>query len=227
MAKQKDGTFTLAADLTSHRSFGKYIVHMYSGSSFVAGYTFEVEPPYADVRMQEKNLEIALYNADMYPSARAAVWSEENGQDDLTWYTLTKGSDGVYKVTVNPGLHKNAGRFIIHIYSGSTCLTGCIYEVPEIAVPTLTVSAGTDNKNKVIVSLDNGYGLENVRTAVWGKKNGQNDLKWYKLSSAGDGVFTVEIDLSTHNETGDFYFHTYADNNGRSVFLDGGAYILN
>ena len=229
MSKQNGGQFTLGINLVTHKSAGKYIVHIYSGSSFVAGCTVDVEPaalPYVDVRTQDNNLEICLYNAGWYPSARAAVWSEENGQDDLVWYDMMKGPDGAYKVTVNPALHNSTGRYIIHIYSGRTNVAGCITEVDVIALPFLEALAHPVDDNKVIVSLADAYGLKNVRTAVWGSKNGQNDMKWYELSDAGEGTFIAEIDLSAHKETGVFYFHTYADNNGKSGFIDGTAYVF-
>ena len=229
MAKKKDGKFTLGVNLAPHKSSGVFIIHIYSGSSFVAGCTVQVdpvEPPYVDVRTQKNNMEISLYNAGWYTSAKAAVWSKENGQDDLVWYTMKKGSDGVYKVTVNPGLHKSTGSYTIHIYSGSTYIAGCSTQVAEIEAPALKVTAKPDDKNKVIISLVNAYGLKNARTAVWGKKNGQNDIKWYTLADAGDGTFKAETDLSAHKETGEFYFHTYADNNGKTGFIDGAAYVF-
>ncbi len=139
---------------------------------------------------------------------------------------MTKGSDGTYKVTINPGLHKDPGRFIIHIYSERTNVAGCVTEVAEIEAPSLKVTADPDNNNKVIISMVKAYGLKNVRTAVWGNKNGQNDIKWYALSDTGDGSFKAVIDISAHKETGVFYFHTYADNNGKSGFIDGTAYVF-
>ena len=48
---------------------------------------------------------------------RVPVWSDKNGQDDLTWYHADKQSDGSYKVHVDTASHKgDAGTYSVHLY---------------------------------------------------------------------------------------------------------------
>lgn len=45
------------------------------------------------------------------------IWSEQNGQDDIIWYTAQLQSNGSYKVTVKPSEHKNeGGEYNVHVY---------------------------------------------------------------------------------------------------------------
>ena len=48
---------------------------------------------------------------------RVPIWSDKNGQDDLTWYHADKQSDGSYKVHVDKASHKgDAGTYAVHLY---------------------------------------------------------------------------------------------------------------
>ena len=48
---------------------------------------------------------------------RVPIWSDKNGQDDLTWYHADKQSDGSYKVHVDTASHKSdAGTYSVHLY---------------------------------------------------------------------------------------------------------------
>ncbi len=48
---------------------------------------------------------------------RVPIWSNKNGQDNLTWYHGDKQSDGSYKVHVDTSSHKgDTGSYSIHLY---------------------------------------------------------------------------------------------------------------
>ncbi|MGT2742030.1 SH3 domain-containing protein [Streptococcus plurextorum] len=50
-------------------------------------------------------------------TVQVPIWSDHNGQDDLTWYLARKESDGSYKVTVSIANHQNnRGLYHIHLY---------------------------------------------------------------------------------------------------------------
>ena len=56
-----------------------------------------------------------------------------------------------------------------------------------------------------------GNGAKNVRFAVWGEENGQNDKKWYSATKQSDGSWSAYVDLTTHREGGTYQVHTYVD----------------
>ena len=48
---------------------------------------------------------------------RVPIWSDKDGQDDLTWYHADKQSDGSYKVHVDTASHKgDTGTYSVHLY---------------------------------------------------------------------------------------------------------------
>lgn len=50
-------------------------------------------------------------------AVKVPIWSAQNDQDDIIWYTATKQSDSSYKVSVNINQHQNdRGQYHIHLY---------------------------------------------------------------------------------------------------------------
>ncbi len=65
-------------------------------------------------------------NETNYPNIYFAVWSEENGQDDLVWYTAEK-KDGSWVKLINLSLHTKDGNLLVHIYGGEDHATELLY----------------------------------------------------------------------------------------------------
>ena len=70
---------------------------------------------------------------------RVPIWSNKDGQDDLTWYHADKQSDGSYKVHVDKASHKgDAGTYSVHLYymldGKRTYITETTAKVPESQV---------------------------------------------------------------------------------------------
>lgn len=144
-----------------------------------------------------------------------AIWSEENGQDDLKWYTADNFSSGQSKVSFNLENHNNeAGNYNIHVYTtyvgGSR--SGKILDNTVISVQSPQIeqdSSGFNIYNIIKASSDS-----ELVTAVWSEENGQDDLKWYLTNS-----LETRIPLSNHKGTGQYHFHTYIRKNGNMTLL--------
>jgi len=62
---------------------------------------------------------ITVYNPKpVYQSMKAAVWSEEGGQDDLTWFPMSQ-ADGCWTVTVPMTALRHSGSCSVHVYHGT------------------------------------------------------------------------------------------------------------
>ena len=225
-----NGIFKTEIDLLAHKETGSFCVHVYGTvngtESFMDGKKLEltgidIPEPKLESELNGQDAVITLNQAQEYSSARAAIWSEINGQDDLVWYPMTGNADGSFKLEVNLGTHRSTGRFNIHVYSGNSYIAGTSLELETAEAPALHVEESEDAPFVVTVSVSNALGFKNVRAAVWGSKNYQNDIKWYELENAGDGLFRAEIDLSAHGEEGYYYVHVYGENAGAEVFVDG------
>ena len=159
---------------------------------------------------------------------RVPIWSDTNGQDDLTWYHADKQSDGSYKVHVDTASHKgDAGTYSVHLYymlnGKRTYITETKATVPESQVTgKLTINNQTSNGFDVIVTNVSGGGkiVQEVRVPIWSDKNGQDDLTWYHADEQSDGSYKVHVDTASHKgDAGTYSVHLYYMLNGKRTYI--------
>ena len=162
---------------------------------------------------------------------RVPVWSDKNGQDDLTWYHADKQSDGSYKVHVDTASHKgDAGTYSVHLYymlnGKRTYITETKATVPQATesqvTGKLTISNQTSNGFDVVVTNVSGGGKEvkEVRVPIWSDKNGQDDLTWYHADKQSDGSYKVHVDTASHKgDAGTYSVHLYYMLNGKRTYI--------
>lgn len=66
-----------------------------------------------------------------YDSLKAAVWSDSNGQDDQTWYTMSRRADGIWTAKVNFINFKGYGTATAHVYAGTEYLSAITFAIPK------------------------------------------------------------------------------------------------
>lgn len=150
---------------------------------------------------------------------RIPVWSDENGQDDLKWYTAIRQSDGSYSVLVDKKDHKNSsGRYQVHLYYTNTAgkTFGLAATTANLAVQTTgtIVAENIDTQNGTVTlrvrNVQASSAIASVKVPVWSDTEGQDDLKWYTAARQSDGSYTVEIDKKNHkNAAGLYHAHLY------------------
>ena len=162
---------------------------------------------------------------------RVPVWSDKNGQDDLTWYHADKQSDGSYKVHVDTASHKgDAGTYSVHLYymlnGKRTYITETKATVPQSVesqvTGKLTINNQTSNGFDVVVTNVSGGGKEvkEVRVPIWSDKNGQDDLTWYHADKQSDGTYKVHVDTASHKgDAGTYSVHLYYILNGKRTYI--------
>ena len=162
---------------------------------------------------------------------RVPVWSDKNGQDDLTWYHADKQSDGSYKVHVDTASHKgDAGTYSVHLYymldGKRTYITETKATVPQSVesqvTGKLTINNQTSNGFDVVVTNVSGGGKEvkEVRVPIWSDKNGQDDLTWYHADKQSDGSYKVHVDTASHKgDAGTYSVHLYYMLNGKRTYI--------
>ncbi|MDY3823798.1 MAG: GBS Bsp-like repeat-containing protein [Streptococcus sp.] len=144
-AKESNGTYRVTVDTKNHKSeTGQYHIHAYgqaSGSLQLQGLTtatYTVTPSQADAVKQPSVSVVAkgetafvatITNVpSSISSVKIPVWTNQNGQDDLVWYTANKQASGTYQVTVEARNHKSeTGQYHVHFYgqeSGRSQLVG-------------------------------------------------------------------------------------------------------
>lgn len=161
------------------------------------------------------------------------VWSANNGQDDLKWYTAVK-QNGQYVCTISLKDHGyDTGDYNIHAYgidsSGTqTFLKNITLNVPQMTASSVAVTESDSDSFTITVSGINApNGVNRILIPVWSDVDGQDDLVWYTAQKSGD-TYSVKVKVSDHNDdTGQYHIHVYGvDNNGRTQGL-GSTYYYN
>ena len=146
------------------------------------------------------------------------TWSENNGQDDLIWYTANR-SGNTYTIEVKTSNHKNdSGKYHTDIYAydsegkvSKVELTATVpgaNEAPVISNAKITNVSRSGYTVTCTVTDDNA--VDRVLMPTWSENNGQDDLIWYTANRSGN-TYTIEVDMMNHNyDTGKINTDIYA-----------------
>ncbi|HFI0150465.1 TPA: GBS Bsp-like repeat-containing protein [Streptococcus suis] len=166
------------------------------------------EPKRISTQQTGATLSIFFDQIEQYDQIHYAIWSDENGQDDLQWI-VAKGSQ------TDVPIHQlgKSGSYTIHAYAmidrklqfleeGSTSISPL--------KPTITSSITTPGFINIVVhNLPST--ITDVRIPVWSQINGQDDLVWYSATAAGDGSYILQVPLKQHQfALGAYSIHLYA-----------------
>ena len=246
--KQSDGTYKVHVDTASHKGdAGTYSVHLYYMLDGKRTYITETKAtvPQATESHVTGKLTISNQTSNGFDvvvtnvsgggkevkEVRVPIWSDKNGQDDLTWYHADKQSDGSYKVHVDTASHKgDAGTYSVHLYymlnGKRTYITETKATVPQSTesqvTGKLTISNQTSNGFDVVVTNVSGGGKEvkEVRVPIWSDKNGQDDLTWYHADKQSDGSYKVHVDTASHKgDAGTYSVHLYYMLDGKRTYI--------
>ncbi|MCD8045498.1 MAG: GBS Bsp-like repeat-containing protein [Clostridiales bacterium] len=160
--KQSDGTYLAHVDVANHNcNRGTYQAHVYITDGIglttcACGTKADMTEPTATITATVNTSPAGIYVTAWHvpgtlgaslKSVKFAVWSLENGQDDLKWYTGTLSGD-TYVYTVSLSNHSGVGTYAVHVYAtysnGSTVFVGAKNATVEgtaiMTTPTTTVS---------------------------------------------------------------------------------------
>ena len=240
--KQSDGSYKVHVDKASHKGdAGTYSVHLYYMLDGKRTYITETTATVPESQVTGKltitnqtsnGFDVVVTNVSgggkAVQEVRVPIWSDKDGQDDLTWYHADKQSDGSYKVHVDKASHKSdAGTYSVHLYymldGKRTYITETTATVPESQVTgKLTIDNQTSNGFDVVVTNVSGGGKEvkEVRVPIWSDKNGQDDLTWYHADKQSDGSYKVHVDKASHKgDAGTYSVHLYYMLDGKRTYI--------
>ena len=240
--KQSDGSYKVHVDTASHKGdTGTYSVHLYymldGKRTYITETTAKVPESQVTGKLTITNqtsngFDVVVTNVSgggkEVKEVRVPIWSDKDGQDDLTWYHADKQSDGSYKVHVDKASHKgDAGTYSVHLYymldGKRTYITETTATVPESQVTgKLTITNQTSNGFDVVVTNVSGGGKEvkEVRVPIWSDKDGQDDLTWYHADKQSDGSYKVHVDTASHKgDAGTYSVHLYYMLNGKRTYI--------
>lgn len=243
--KKEDNRWKASFTVGNHKnSTGLYFIHIYyrdtEGKYFVGGTRISIKGISAEKLqvtssdLKKGSMTIQVSGIDTpagVQSVKAAVWSEKNGQDDLTWYNLSK-SKGSEKWTITIPLKKHAyelGIYNIHAYvTDQRGITRCVKTLQETVKVNASVGIKVnDRQDQITVSMESDKipdCVRSIRFAVWSEINGQDDLKWYTF----DKTYSRKVNIKDHKySVGKYYVHVYASSpSGNSTFVQGGTFTI-
>ncbi|HFU3817615.1 TPA: GBS Bsp-like repeat-containing protein [Streptococcus suis] len=140
-----------------------------------------------------------------------AVWSDENGQDDIVWYN----ADQTGAAYADLRKHRDYGKYNIHTYVNRN---GKMVYLNEIVVDvkasgTITISNVDSQTGSFDVTISNitaPRGLTKVYVPTWTEAGGQDDIKWYEANRQSDGSYKLTVNKVNHkSEVGNYQIHVY------------------
>ncbi|HFI0620303.1 TPA: GBS Bsp-like repeat-containing protein [Streptococcus suis] len=140
-----------------------------------------------------------------------AVWSDENGQDDIVWYH----ADQTGAAYADLRKHRDYGKYNIHTYVNRNgkmvYLDADTIEInPSGTVTVSNINQNTGSFDVIISNIDAPRGLSKVYVPTWTDTKGQDDIKWHEASRQTDGSYKVTVNKTQHkNESGKYNVHVY------------------
>ena len=197
------------------------------GTKDVIGWT---EKDHTVTAVQDNNV-LTVKMADVashgHTKVKFAVWSMENGQDDLAWYNAEKQVDGNWTCEVNLTKHHSTGNYQVHAYAStgdSDTMRMAGHVVAQIAAfddvkPPKVVATVTADYSMIKITVRNAEEYEKISVPVWSEVNGQDDIKWYKATKQAGGSWTCDVDLAAHNSMGRYLIHVYGTKAGKTELI--------
>ncbi|HFU3968872.1 TPA: GBS Bsp-like repeat-containing protein [Streptococcus suis] len=151
-----------------------------------------------------------------------AVWSDENGQDDIVWYN----ADQTGAAYADLRKHRDYGKYNIHTYVNRNdkmvYLNEIVVDVKASGTITISnVDSQTGSFDVTISNITAPRGLTKVYVPTWTEAGGQDDIKWYEANRESDGSYKLTVNKVNHkSEVGDYNIHLYyRDESGKLVYI--------
>lgn len=228
--KREDSRYAVTIDLGKHHyNDGRYQVHSYGqhketgqlvwldNTEFTANHNHTVT-----AEQTATGLAINIKSDGMtdYSKVRFAVWSSDQGQDDLRWYS----ADAQGRALASYSNHRGLGKYHVHAYLEDGGYHWLGHQDTQLAAPQVQseVTKLTDTKYQVKLTNVPAY-IREVKAPTWSDNGGQNDINWYTMDRQGDNTYLLTLDLANHNfDAGFYHIHLY----GRTSLSDGGLVFL-
>ena len=139
-----------------------------------------------------------------HESVMVALWSEENGNDDLAWYPAGKAEDGTWQCQINLENHNCAGLYYFNIYTDNqqTLLaTGRNY-VQTACSPLYDLKTEIVDDELVLMMNDTTGTLSSVRFDIWGASVQNTSFHRLQAEQNEQGIWMYKIPMCAFNLSG-------------------------
>lgn len=242
-------TWEYIVDLSNHNcEAGVYNTHIYAKadgqSVFVNSCKFNVEGidgSRAVISVSDKEKANGTYKITAsgfqaptrIQSVRLAIWSDRNGSDDLKWEYMTANGDGTYSYNMDIADHNyDTGLYYTRFYVKDSrgveqCVNTKKWTVSKMTnTDVIKVELSSNQSVFTVKLLNTSKNISDISFAVWGDKNGQNDIVWYSASKINEKTWMVQVPISNHKESGLYHIHCYKTVNGKQSYVGNSTYTI-
>ena len=206
-----------------------YNVHVYvdygdgSRSGTVLG-SYKISKPaeknIVTANLTEKGISLNLDSNTVkdYSKVKFAVWSSENGQDDIKWYDANAMGTAMAAYEN----HSGYGTYNIHTYLfDNNKVIGLNATTIVIAKPNVKTSIVQTNSTTYTVTVsDVPLYISSIILPVWSNNNDQDDIKWTATTKIDSTTYMATVNLKDHNfETGQYSVHVYGQSKLGNQFV--------
>lgn len=227
--KLSENSYIVHADIKNHKyNYGTYNADVYVTTTtgikkYIGGQNVAVKMPKSAISVtgnsDESQYIITAKNVSALDvkEVRAAVWSQNGGQDDLKWYSAKNTADGIWDISIDIKNHKTAGLYYADLYTVNTSgeknyLGGTTFSVSEMTAKKVTVSNLDNGKGQfdvVISGIQAKATVKQIKVPVWSQKD-QSDLYWYTATKTSNDTYTAHVNIANHKYNyGTYYTDVY------------------
>ena len=208
----------------NHKSLGLFHVHAYlrmkNGDLVKLGETtFTADEPSGKIvvnNIDGNKGTFGIIATDLKPSGSAikkiefAVWTQDEGQDDLKWYTADKQVVS-YTHVLDVKQHRcEFGKYVIHGYMTLESGTKKLFATKTVTIdPDNYIYVVTTGKKEATVHILGADAADTYRFPTWSTTNGQDDLKWYDGTMVTSDHYKAVIQRSNHKHDGEYITDVY------------------
>lgn len=229
----------MVVPFNNHKGYGQYDIHVYQElDGMMIGLetkVFTIPKPTVNAKIEKlshSSVTLKLRNVPAYmESVAVPVWGDENGQDDIIWYTAHKVGQGQYDLVIDAKNHNyTIGKYHVHIYGVNLLDSGKMthmlntdgFAIQYSQTKTGVITVGNIEYTQFSVPVEVSQvshrdGIKSVRIAVWSDQNGQDDLVWYIANKQSNSEYRLDIQVVNHGNLSDTYYEL---DNGRMIFVD-------
>ncbi len=211
--------------VANHKNLGLFHVHAYlkmkNGDMVYLGQTtFTADEPSGKITINNvdgNKGKFGIIAHQLKPSGSAikkiefAVWTQDDGQDDLKWYTGKKEEDGNYTYILDVRQHKcEFGKYVVHGYMTLESGTRKCFATKTVTInPDNFIYVVTSGKKEATVHILGADPADSYEFPTWSTTNGQDDLVWYSGSKVDTNHYKAVVRRANHSHDGGYITDVY------------------
>lgn len=137
-----------------------------------------------------------------------AIWSEQNGQDDLLWKSYQPFDTFAEATFQTP----EKGTYHLQTFHKDKDTLRLVHttRIESLGLPHYKIEPSDRGHYKIDIS-NVADEIVSIYLPTWSDVNGQDDIFWYKAKPLEKGHYHLSLDLAAHRDSGQYQVHVYGE----------------